>query len=379
MVTSTRHVQELANAPFQQLSLHAVAKEILQPKYTMYGFEWKDQRGIEGTGFVRALRSLLTAHLPSLLPSLRTIIAEGIESDIRLGRTARNTSQVHIFPMTKRVIARANCLIFFGPGLSQNNEFNAAALEFPQAVVLAAEVLRIMPQCLRPFVARIATSGHRAARTLMKHLGPVVQARLEARNCPDGAPKPVHPTGNIPEPMLTSIQVDCMQWLIDTSPRKIPWTPERMIGEILALWFGSVHQLAMTTTYAIQDLCLQPYWMQETRSELHRVSQLSSFVDPESLPLLDAFIQESMRVNPSDAISGRRKAIEPFRFSDGLLVKAGDWVCLPQQAMLRDERLYPQPACFDPTRFLRRQKVQDLWPVWGLGNATCPTNTQLEI
>lgn len=144
---------------------------------------------------------------------------------------------------------------------------------------------------------------------------------------------------------------------------------------------------SQTTTYAIQDLCLQPYWMQETRSELHRVSQLSSTVDPESLPLLDAFIQESMRVNPSDAskamlsgylrrlltdnpVSGRRKAIEPFRFSDGLLVKAGDWVCLPQQAMLRDERLYPQPACFNPTRFLRRQKVQDLWPVWGLGNAT---------
>ncbi|KAL8991430.1 MAG: hypothetical protein Q9177_000142 [Variospora cf. flavescens] len=124
MVTSTRHVQELTNAPFQQLSLHAVAKEILQPKYTMYGFEWEDQRGIEGTGFVRALRSLLTAHLPSLLPSLRTVIAEGIESDIRLGRTARIPAQ--------------------------NNEFNAAALEFPQAVVLAAEVLRIMPQCLKP-------------------------------------------------------------------------------------------------------------------------------------------------------------------------------------------------------------------------------------
>ncbi|KAI4139758.1 MAG: hypothetical protein LQ341_004096, partial [Variospora aurantia] len=250
----------------------------------MYGFEWKDQRGIEGTGFVRALRSLLTAHLPSLLPSLRTIIAEGIESDIRLGRTAR-----------KQRIQRRRI--------------------------------------------GISASGGAGCGSSSNH-----------------APMPK--------------TVDCMQWLIDTSPRKIPWTPERMIGEILALWFGSVHQLAMTTTYAIQDLCLQPYWMQETRSELHRVSQLSSTVDPESLPLLDAFIQESMRVNPSDAISGRRKAIEPFRFSDGLLVKAGDWVCLPQQAMLRDERLYPQPACFNPTRFLRRQKVQDLWPVWGLGNAT---------
>lgn len=41
------------------------------------------------------------------------------------------------------------------------------------------------------------------------------------------------------------LQMDCMQWLIDTSPRKNPWTPARMVGEIMAVWFGSVHQLAM--------------------------------------------------------------------------------------------------------------------------------------
>ena len=52
----------------------------------MYGFEWKDQRGIEGIVFVRALRSLLTAHLPSLLPGLSSNIAESLESEILLGR-----------------------------------------------------------------------------------------------------------------------------------------------------------------------------------------------------------------------------------------------------------------------------------------------------
>ena len=50
----------------------------------MYGFEWKDQRGVEGIGFVRALRSLLTAHLPSLLPSLSASIVEGLESEVSL-------------------------------------------------------------------------------------------------------------------------------------------------------------------------------------------------------------------------------------------------------------------------------------------------------
>ena len=60
----------------------------------MHGFEWKDQRGIEGTGFVRALRSLLTAHLPSLLPSLGSNIAESLESEMLLGSRADCRSDV---------------------------------------------------------------------------------------------------------------------------------------------------------------------------------------------------------------------------------------------------------------------------------------------
>lgn len=43
---------------------------MLQPVYTMNGFNWFDKRGVEGVGFVRTLRTLLTNHLPQLLPDL---------------------------------------------------------------------------------------------------------------------------------------------------------------------------------------------------------------------------------------------------------------------------------------------------------------------
>ena len=49
---------------------------MLQPKYTMHGFNWFDQRGTEGIGFVRALRTLLTNHTPDILPDLGLAIAE---------------------------------------------------------------------------------------------------------------------------------------------------------------------------------------------------------------------------------------------------------------------------------------------------------------
>lgn len=92
-----------------------------------------------------------------------------------------------------------------------------------------------------------------------------------------------------------------------------------MVGEIIALWFGSVHQLAMvwkqatsgfwcsrakifkTTTFALHDFCLYPYWVQQLRFELDKASEESTNVHPESLALLDSFVQESMRVTTSDA------------------------------------------------------------------------------
>ena len=61
----------------------------------MYGFEWKDQRGVEGTGFVRALRSLLTAHLPSFLPNLSTNIAGSLVSEILLSRRADGIPSIY--------------------------------------------------------------------------------------------------------------------------------------------------------------------------------------------------------------------------------------------------------------------------------------------
>jgi len=133
---------------------------------------------------------------------------------------------------------------------ARNTEFTDAALEFPQAVIFAAEFLRITPGFLRPFVASAATSRHKAAKTLHRYLVPIVEQRLAVRGVP-GAEVPVCcPRFLVLQPVLRlteQSQTDCIQWLIDTSPRKNPWTASRMVGEIMAVWFGSVHQLAMVS------------------------------------------------------------------------------------------------------------------------------------
>jgi hypothetical protein len=57
---------------------------MLQPVYTMKGFNWFDLRGTEGFGLLRAVRTILTSRLPEILPSLRTIIRRRFE-ELRLG------------------------------------------------------------------------------------------------------------------------------------------------------------------------------------------------------------------------------------------------------------------------------------------------------
>ena len=48
----------------------------------MNGFELNQQRGVDGIGYVRALRSILTANLPALQPTLQRKIMEGFTEEL---------------------------------------------------------------------------------------------------------------------------------------------------------------------------------------------------------------------------------------------------------------------------------------------------------
>jgi hypothetical protein len=53
-------------------------RQMLQPKYTMHSFNWFDERGADGVGLVRALRTLLTNDLPNILPNITVNITNDL-------------------------------------------------------------------------------------------------------------------------------------------------------------------------------------------------------------------------------------------------------------------------------------------------------------
>ena len=60
---------------------------MLQQRYTMHGFNWFDRRGTEGVGFVRALRTLLTNNLLTILPDLRVTIISNMHKSLATYQT----------------------------------------------------------------------------------------------------------------------------------------------------------------------------------------------------------------------------------------------------------------------------------------------------
>ncbi|KAL8847470.1 MAG: hypothetical protein Q9221_007496 [Calogaya cf. arnoldii] len=72
-----------------------------------------------------------------------------------------------------------------------------------------------------------------------------------------------------------------------------------------------------------------------------------------SLPILDSFIKEAVRVNPLDKMGIRRKALKPYTFSNGgPRVSIGDIACVPSWEIMHDAAKYPNPEMFDGLRFV---------------------------
>lgn len=51
-----------------------------------------------------------------------------------------------------------------------------------------------------------------------------------------------------------------------------------------------------------------------------------------------------------------RKILSPFTFSDNIHISAGNWTCVPQQAMMQDPANYSEPTIFNEFRFANEKE-----------------------
>lgn len=91
---------------------------MLRPLYTMNGFNWFDKRGVEGVGFVRTLRNLLTNKLPQILPDLGLLTRTRWSELLSEPKVVDGSTHAAIYPMMMNTVVLLNARPLFGEELS---------------------------------------------------------------------------------------------------------------------------------------------------------------------------------------------------------------------------------------------------------------------
>ncbi|KAI9875331.1 MAG: hypothetical protein M1830_008602 [Pleopsidium flavum] len=376
LISSEKHVKEFGGA--QGLSRDAAYDDILGLHYTkkVKIMDTNAQRSIR----YRVLRKALMLNIPTLYPVLSTKLAESLAAELARGETRGEWIHLSYSAVITAVTLRMTGLVFFGDSLLADPDFWPAAQRYSKEVAISGEVLQFTPTPMKLLVHAIVTRRNHSRNTMFKYLLPIVQSYqngLDASHALEDK----------------QLQPNLVRWMVEATYGKIYWTKERIVQSILGSWMGAIDTVSMLLVHALNELGSHPEYIDSLRKEIEQ-SSLLEYKNLENLPLLDSFLKEVGRMNPSDSISIRRKALQPYRFSDGgPHIPVGAVACVPVRAIMSDEANYQNATAFDGFRFTsaaavaavgatlsvnpvtassRLTDVSPKYLLWGYGSDACP-------
>lgn len=129
-------------------------------------------------------------------------------------------------------------------------------------------------------------------------------------------------------------------------------TDQEVRDQVLVFLLAGHETTAVALTFALHLLGRHPDIQAEVRREVADVvgAGVPTAADARGLVLTTAVLKEAMRLYPSVPFFGRRAVVDEELC--GYEVPAGTSVIIAPWNIHRDERLWPDPLRFDPSRFL---------------------------
>ncbi|PGH14610.1 hypothetical protein AJ79_02945 [Helicocarpus griseus UAMH5409] len=336
LIPDKERVAEYIRAPDDVLSFQDGANDQQQIPFTMgYGVGYR-------TYHVPVIRMNLTKTLKRHMPVMWEEMNSAFDDLIGSPNDYQPFAVYDIIAMT---VARITSRVFVGTELCENEEFLKIAMDYAQAVVISAEMLRPFPDWMKWILVKaMPVTSYRRRAT--KFLSKIVQACLDGK---------LDENGNKPDNMV--------QWLVDAAPpveRNIPLIAER----IMALNVASIHTTTMTFTGALYNLAAEPeQYIPALREEAIKHFQDGNInISKETLPKLykiDSFLKEAGRYNNAGLMAMQRNAKKRFTFSNGTVIPVGAKIGAPTLILHRDEGSYENPDVFDGYRFSRQSEAAD--------------------
>ncbi|KPI43088.1 Ent-kaurene oxidase [Cyphellophora attinorum] len=332
LVTTKDKVAEYLKASDSVLSMQDGANDQQQIPFTMgFGVAYRTYHNI-------VVRKKITPSIPAFTPIMVDEISAALTQEIG---TPQDYKPITFYRAIAMTVARTSNRVYVGKSLATHEAYLQNATDYAQAVVVSAEILRLVPHWLKSTVVKFLP-----VTTCMKkavaYLGPQVEERLSRKDS------------------NRNREDDLLQWLLDEAP-PIEKTVYQLVERVMALNVASIHTTTMTFTAAIYSLALEPEkYMDTLRDEV--INSLEdgkiSFGSIQKLVHVDSFLRESARYNVAGLMAMQRNAKQSFTFSDGTVIPAGAKVGAPTLILQRDASSYENPQDFEGFRFVSTRDGQ---------------------
>ncbi|KAG8762350.1 hypothetical protein FRC15_008557, partial [Serendipita sp. 397] len=232
---------------------------------------------------------------------------------------------------------RASNRVFVGLPLCRNGDYLKVMIETAVSCIDTAKTINGYPEFMRPLVGRLLSKTGERKEKIVEFLKDVVDDRLKL--APEDRPD------------------DYVSWLLNNAPPE-----EQNVGDIalrvIGTNFAAIHTSSMNITQAIYWLLARPEYIAPLREEIEEVTSKMGWTKNAigSMPKLESFMKECMRMTPLGPQTMNRKVLKPFTFSNGVSVPVGATVGIHLYATHQDPKIYPEPESFNGFRFVETEK-----------------------
>jgi cytochrome P450 len=316
--------------------------------FSANGDAWRRQRPMVMAGFD-------PAHIKTYFPGLAKVTERFAR---RWGRAAEAGEWIDLQPDLMRYTVDVTAGLAFGTDIN--------TLESDQEVI-QSHLDKVFPSLFRRLMAPFGYWAWLENRKLGKHLaalhGAVAEFIAQARARMDANPELREKPTNLLEAMIAAR---------DTPGSGVD--DADVAGNVLTMLLAGEDTTANTLAWMIYLLYRHSDALRQARAEvLARPSALQKYEDATALPFIDACINETMRLKPvapiillqpiHDTVVGRVEI--PARTVVMCLMRVG----------ATDERHFPEPQSFDPSRWISAVSASSAKRVampFGAGPRLCP-------
>ncbi|KAF8520868.1 cytochrome P450, partial [Hysterangium stoloniferum] len=330
-------LKDVSKAPEHILSFTAAAEEYLQTRYT-HGIPLDD-----GSYHIEIIYEKLQSSATEAMCSMLYEETEMAFKDYVDPQEGQDWTGVNALKTLQKMVTRINNRIWLGEAVCKDPQYLDVVLSFTVRVFIACRLINLFPVILKPLVGSVFSNYNPPLRACERFIVPIIMEREALLK--DSS----YDWEQLPDDMLT--------WMMRRETGQVI-NYRGVVSRMMNVNLASNHSTSMAICHILYELATRPKDVEVLREEILDMTEKHgrTSVAYKNMVKLDSYIKESLRLTGVGLLTGRRKALTSFTFSDGTTIPKNTFLSAPAWAIHHNGDIYKNPNSFDGFRFVGSSK-----------------------